>query len=261
MNKENSMSKPADFRELTCAQCRDGAGLEFEFTMAFQPIVDLPKKRIFAYEALARGPNGEGADFILAKVNATNLYSFDQACRVKAIQLAAELGMSEKLSINFNPNAIYKPELCLRSTLAAADTYGFDIRQIIFEFTEREAVVDPGHLSRILSYYQKTGFSTAIDDFGAGFSGLNLLSEISPNIVKLDRALIRGIDENTRKQIIVQHIVAMARQLNTKVIAEGIETQGEADTLSQLGIGLLQGYFFAKPAIARLTNLVIPNNL
>jgi EAL domain-containing protein (putative c-di-GMP-specific phosphodiesterase class I) len=106
MNKGNPVIKPADFRELTCAQCREGAGLGFEFTMAFQPIVDLPKKQIFAYEALVRGLNGEGADFILAKVNEANLYSFDQACQVRAIQLAAELGMSEKLSINFSPNGL-----------------------------------------------------------------------------------------------------------------------------------------------------------
>lgn len=246
------MSKPKDFCELTCAQCREGAGLDFDFTMAFQPIVDLSKRSVFAYEALVRGINGEGAGEILSKVNEANRYRFDQACRVKAIQLAAELGMTEKLSINFNPNAIYKPELCIRTTLSAADTYGFDVRNIIFEFTEGEAVVDAAHLRNIIDYYQKAGFSTAIDDFGAGYSGLTLFSNISPNLIKIDMALVRDIDKHIRKKIIVENTLAMAQQLNTRVIAEGVETVAEADTLKDLGIELLQGYLYAKPMVGQL---------
>ena len=102
-----------------------GAGLDFEFTMAFQPFVEAGTARIFGYEALVRGINGESAGEILGRVNDSNRYRFDQACRVKAIQLASELGLTGMLSINFLPNAIYRPENCIRTTLKAAEKAGF----------------------------------------------------------------------------------------------------------------------------------------
>lgn len=116
-----------------CAHCRGGAPLDFEFAFAFQPIVNLREGGIFAHEALVRGPNGEGAASVLARVNADNRYRFDQAARVKAIATAAALGLSEAVSINFLPNAVYQPQLCIRTTLQAAQAHGFPLERIIFE--------------------------------------------------------------------------------------------------------------------------------
>ncbi|WP_426108122.1 EAL domain-containing protein, partial [Massilia sp. TSP1-1-2] len=119
-----------------CKACRTDGELGFDFAYAYQPIVDLDSHTIYAHEALVRGPQGESAFSVLSQVDDSNRYQFDQACRVKAIRGAAELGMQELLSINFLPNAVYRPEACIRSTLAAALEYGFPIERIIFEVTE-----------------------------------------------------------------------------------------------------------------------------
>ena len=131
-----------------------GAGLDFDFTMAFQPIVNTQTKQIFAQEALARGTNNEPVAHLFAQINENNRYRFDQVCRAKAIQLAARLGVTSLLSINFMPNAVYQPELCLNTTLAAAERYGFPIERIIFEFTEDEKIQDRTHIRDIVRYYR-----------------------------------------------------------------------------------------------------------
>lgn len=120
------------------AECTRGEGLSFDFTMAFQPIVNVSGGFVFAQEALVRGTQGESAAAILSQVNDENRYRFDQACRVKAIRLASELGIASYLSINFLPHAIYRPESCIRTTLEAASTYNFSTGRIIFEMTEAE---------------------------------------------------------------------------------------------------------------------------
>ena len=235
-----------------CRACKSDDGLTFDFDYAYQPIVDLSRREIVAHEALVRGPNGESAFSVLSQVDDSNRYMFDQACRVKAIRGASELGMMELLSINFLPNAVYRPEACIRTTFAAAKEFRFPIEQIIFEVTEGEQVIDRPHLVNIFREYRRYGFHTAIDDFGAGYAGLNLLSEFQPDIVKVDMNLVRGIDTSAPKQIIVDGIVSMCRALDIKVLAEGIETAEERDCLRAAGIDLMQGYLFCRPAFRAL---------
>lgn len=239
----------------SCASCRDDEPLGFDFTMAFQPIVDVRSGTVFAQEALARGMNGEGAAAVFANVNDDNRYRFDQACRVKAIELAASLGVTSLLSINFLPNAVYQPELCIRATLAAAERYAFPIERILFEFTEQEPIKDHVHLRSIVDHYQKRGFQTAIDDFGAGYSGLNTLAELQTNYIKLDMALIRDIDRDRVRRAIVRGILQVCGELEIGVVAEGIESAAEFSVLEDLGVHLFQGYFFARPAFRALAVL------
>lgn len=231
-----------------CADCGTAEWLDFRFDYAYQPIVDLESRTVFAYEALVRGPSGEGAMTVLSQVNDQNRYRFDQACRVKAIKLAAELKVKELVSINFLPNAIYKPEVCIRTTLAAAKTYGFPLDRIIFEVTEGERVEDGPWFAEILREYKRRGFRTAIDDFGAGYAGMKLLSEFQPDIIKIDMDLVRNVDVNRARQAIVRSIVHLCTEMSIQVVAEGIETPAERDFLFDQGISLMQGYLFAKPA-------------
>jgi EAL domain-containing protein (putative c-di-GMP-specific phosphodiesterase class I) len=233
---------------LSCGKCQTDVPLAFDILFAYQPIIDLRTRTIFAHEALVRGPNGESAWSVLSKVSDDNRYAFDQACRVEAIRGAAMLGIAEMLSINFMPNAVYQPAACIRSTLNAAQQYGFPIERIIFEVTEGERVTDRAHLVYIVEEYRRFGFRTAIDDFGAGYAGLNLLSEFQPDIVKIDMDLVRDIDKHAAKQAIVRGIVAICAALNVRVLAEGIETPAERDFLHAAGIDLMQGYLFCKPA-------------
>lgn len=222
--------------------------------MAFQPILDVRNKRVFAYEALLRGSAGEGAGAILSQVTDANRYAFDQKCRVTAIELATHLALAQDaahLSINFLPNAVYEPKACIRLTLETARRTGFPLERIMFEFTESERLYT-AHLLNILTAYRDLGFKTAIDDFGAGYAGLDLLTKFQPDIVKLDMALIRDIDQSPVKRIMLRHNVNMLHDLGIQVVCEGVETQVEFDVLHDLGVELMQGYFFAKPEIRTL---------
>lgn len=237
---------------MSCIACKDGIGFDLPITMAFQPIVDIKAGTVFAQEALVRGAAGEGAATVLSQVSADNRYAFDQLCRTTAIELASGLGFAadgESLSINFLPNAVYEPRACIRVTLAAAMRTGFPVDRIIFEFTENEAI-ETGHLLNILRSYRAMGFRTAIDDFGAGFAGLGLLTKFQPDIVKLDMDLVRGIDQDRVKQVVVRNTLQMLRDLGTRPVCEGVETLGEYEVLAGLGVDLMQGYLFAKPALA-----------
>jgi len=247
--------KSTDCTKVTCSNCEDANTLEFDFSMVFQPIINCQSNNIFGYEALVRGLNGESAYSIISKVNESNRYAFDQLCRIKAIELAAKLGITSMLSINFLPNAIYKPERCIRTTLEAAKKYNFPIQNIMFEFTEVEKVEDTAHIKRVVDYYQSLGFKTATDDFGAGYSGLNLLADFQTDIIKLDMALIRDINSDKKRQLIVTHCLNMFRDLNITALAEGIETVEEYVWLKHAGVELMQGYLFAKPGFECLPNV------
>ena len=242
---------PNSAQTFGCRACVEDSALDFDFTMAFQPIIDLQNREIFAQEALVRGLNGESAGEIISKVNDGNLYKFDQMCRVKAVRLAAKLKINSFLSINFLPNAVYRPENCIRTTIKAATENNFPLDKIIFEITEVEKVSDNSHLKNIVTEYQRQGFKTAIDDFGAGYSGLNLLTVF----LKLDMELIRDIDTSFIKQTIVKGILHVADDLGIQIIAEGIETKNELDTLQDFGINFVQGFYFAKPSFESLAEL------
>ena len=244
--------KLTECERIFCNYCKDEENLGFDFTMAFQPIVNCKTDSIFGYEALVRGINGESAYAVISKVNEDNRYIFDQLCRIKAIALAAELGVDSMLSINFLPNAIYKPERCIRTTLEAAKKYNFPTQRIMFEFTEVEKITDSAHIKRVVEYYQSLGFTTATDDFGSGYSGLNLLADFQTDIIKFDMELIRNIGSDKVRQSIVTHSLNMLRELNITPLAEGIEILEEYTWLKAAGIELMQGYLFAKPGFESL---------
>lgn len=241
-----------------CAGCQNGEELGFDFAMAFQPIVDLSSRRTFAYEALVRGPQGQPAGSVLGQVTEANRYAFDQSCRVKAIEGAVAAGILEtdaKLSINFLPNAVYSPKACIQLTLKTAAAMNFPTDRLVFEFTENERMTDPQHVASIVAAYKQMGFGTALDDFGAGYAGLNLLARFQPDLIKLDMDLIRDIDKDRAKTAIVSSIVRLASDLGITVIAEGIESEAELAVLRDLGITLIQGYLLARPEFGVLPQI------
>lgn len=238
-----------------CSGCRDGNAFDIDFSMAFQPIVDVETGRPYAYEALVRGAAGEGAMTVLSQVTDDNRYAFDQACRVKAIEGAMAAGLlasGARLSINFLPNAVYSPVACIQLTLKTAAAAGLPTDRLIFEFTEGERMASPEHVETIIDTYRRMGFGIAIDDFGAGHAGLDLFARFQPDHVKIDMELVRDIDSDRRRQAIVRAMVAMCAELDTLLIAEGVETQAEAEALIGLGVRYLQGYFYAPPAFEAL---------
>lgn len=241
-----------------CRACRNGEDLDFAFTMAFQPILDAENGRIWGYEALVRGPGGQSAATILDRVTDETRYRFDQAARVKAIELAGRLFPKDdhtRLSINFMPNAVYEPAACIRASLEAARRVGFAHRRIMFEFTENERFRDIAHVKRIVAEYRRQGFLTALDDFGAGYAGLSLLANFRTDLIKIDMDLIRGVDADAGRGAIIAGLIAIARGLGVVVLAEGVETRAEFEALRDLGITLFQGYHFAKPLLEGLPDV------
>jgi EAL domain-containing protein (putative c-di-GMP-specific phosphodiesterase class I) len=230
-----------------CAACREGGAL-FPFSVAFQPVVDLQEGRIDAYEALVRGPAGEGAGSVLAQVTPESLYAFDQACRVKAIETAARLGIGRQLNINFLPNAVYDPRACIQTTLRTAARTGFPLNRLTFEIVESEVIADTRHLLNIIAEYHRHGFLIALDDFGTGYSGLARLVELKPDIVKIDRVLAQDCDTDRRRLAVIAGLVRMAGDLGVKVVIEGVERAEEVAALRSVGARFMQGFYFAKPA-------------
>ena len=155
------------------------------------------------------GPTASRRPTILDQVTDANRYPFDQAAG-SSRQGRGRARHRVPPRINFMPNAVYKPERCIRTTLEAARALDFPIERIIFEATEGEGVNDGRHL-RDPARLPAHGFMTAIDDFGAGYAGLNLLADFQPDVVKLDMALVRGVDTNCRVRRSWRGVLGMCR--------------------------------------------------
>lgn len=236
-----------------CQGCRSSTA-QFDLRMAFQPIVDVENAQVHAYEALVRGADGRGAGELLATLNDDNRYAFDQQCRVAAIEQAVEAGILDtdaRLSINFMPNAVYSPVACIQLTLQTSAACNFPTHRLNFEFTEDERM-DVDHTTNIIHTYRRMGFTTALDDFGAGHAGLGLLARFTPDFLKLDRALVSDIDTSLSRRMIVESVLRLAQGMGIGVVAEGVETRGEFDTLRALGVRYMQGYWLARPALGAL---------
>jgi EAL domain-containing protein (putative c-di-GMP-specific phosphodiesterase class I) len=176
------------------------------------------------------------------------LFNLDRAARLKAIEEASRFGVETNVFINFNPTSIYDPVYCLRSTVDAVERSGITADRIVFEVTESEEIRDTGQLLDILAFYRRAGFRVALDDLGAGYSSLNLLTELRPDFVKLDMTLVQGVDKDPYKATIAAKLLELAASLGVSTIAEGVETQEQWRWLLANGADYVQGYYFAKPA-------------
>ncbi|WP_417449763.1 EAL domain-containing protein [Kordiimonas sp.] len=222
----------------------------------FQPIVYASGPRAgdaFAHEGLFR--LRDTADNIIPPVHVFGvagksdlLFSLDLAARRKAVESAAEAKLAGKIFINFNPSSVYDPAYCLRTTASSIAESGLRAEDVVFELTETHMARDKAHLKGILAFYRNAGFGVALDDIGSGWSGLNMLHEMRPDYVKLDMDLVRDVDTDSFKQVIVRNLISIARENGIQTIAEGIETVAEADFLRGVGADFLQGYYFGHPA-------------
>ncbi len=217
----------------------------------FQPIVSLRDGSVFGYEALSRGPEktcmeSPGSLFEYAEKN-KYLWELELLCRSKAIEAAEKIGKEPKLFINVNPNIINDPKFKKGFTRKYLQSHSMNPDRIIFEITEKEAVIDSEDFMTTVRNYKDQNFQIAIDDAGAGFSGLKMISDIKPHYIKLDMDLIRNIDKDVTKQSLVKSMAEYATLSNTSLIAEGIETREELEKLINIGIHYGQGYFIQKP--------------
>jgi EAL domain-containing protein (putative c-di-GMP-specific phosphodiesterase class I) len=187
--------------------------------------------------------------------SAAGIYSFDQACRVKAIGLAARLNLDASLNLNFLPNSIPRSTEYLYATLRASEEAGIPAHRLVFEVTETEYLQHAGNVERVFDTHASCRFGTAIDDFQLGFTALRRLAEHQPTYIKLDRHLIADIHQNRMRQVIVRGIRRLCSRLSVTLVAEGVEQSDEYQWLREAGIRMFQGYYFAQPAFEALTRV------
>ena len=230
------------------------------YSFAYQPIVDTKRRRIDSFEALVRGPNGEGADWVMGQMNAQKLRQFDIDARLQAIALAGELQLAVRLNLNLLPDSVEAAgSTALTSTVDMATLAGLKVEQLVLEVSERDVIRNTQAFVARANLCRSLGVRFAIDDFGAGYSGLNLLADFQPESVKLDMVLVRDVHSKGPRQAITRGVLRTCEDLGIDVIAEGVETIDEYHWLFDEGIHLFQGYLFAKPGFERLPAAHFPD--
>lgn len=217
----------------------------------FQPIVSLLDGEVFGYEALSRGPQGSllerPDDLFPAAEQFNKVWELEFLCRSKALARANDLPKDKMMFINVDPNIINDPRFQKGVTLEMLAYYKIDASNIIFEITERNSIEDYKSFRKVLDHYTSQGYKIAIDDMGSGYSGLKLLAETQPQFIKIDMDLVRNIDKDVLKQALLKAFNEFSVVANMKMIAEGIETMDELQTLIAIGIPYGQGYLLQRP--------------
>lgn len=213
--------------------------------MAYQPIVSWRNRGVYSYEALfrttAKDVNGpmEMLDFA---ERTHRLHDVGRAIRARVAEDARALCRETLLFVNLHPSDLEDPELYRSSSPLAAIA-----DRVVLEITERASLAHMDDLTGKISALRGLGYRVAIDDLGAGYAGLTTFAQVQPEFVKLDGSLVRGIEKDRARQVVVASMMDVARDLRTDVIAEAIETVTERRMLEQLGVDLMQGYLFCRP--------------
>jgi len=221
----------------------------------FQPIVSLRDGSILGHEALSRITgtseitNPEELFELAGTYN--RLWDLELLCRTTALETAylwMKPPYDKKLFLNVNPNVMHDIKFKQGFTKEYLSKYGITPEKIVFEITERNAIYDMNGFKGTISHYKNQNYQIAIDDAGAGYSGLTLISDINPHFIKLDINLIRDINTDSMKFALVKSMIELSRIANIYLIAEGVETKEELSTLINLGVQYGQGYFLQKPS-------------
>ena len=234
-------------------------------TTHFQPIFQAGSMALWGYECLMRGTTADGQKLSPATIiqwaqQEQLIFMLDRVCRETHLRNAGLAGLPKHaaLLINFMPTAIYKPEFCLQTTMAAAKQADIDPSRIIFEVVEQYEVPDPEHLRGILQYYRDHGYRVALDDLGSGYAGLELLADLEPDLVKIDRDLVSKSVKSMMHRSVVGALVQIGHDNDKLVLAEGIETADELRLMTHLGCDLMQGFYLGKPAAVPATEPLCP---
>lgn len=220
----------------------------------FQPIISLRNGSIFGHEALSRGPEHsifKNPELLFNyAIKYDKIWELELLCRTKSLeslQKHHQTPIKTKLFLNVNPNIIHDIKFKQGFTKRYLNDFSFQPDQIIFEITEKGNLANVDDFKKTVQNYKAQNYQIAIDDAGAGLSGLNMISDIRPHYIKLDMNLIRDIDTDSTKQALVKSMVEFAKLSNTKLVAEGIETKEELLALIDFGVNYGQGYFIQRP--------------
>lgn len=216
----------------------------------YEPIVEVASRTVFAYEALARGPAGSElhSPTVLFEraVEERLVFELDVLCRRRALEGATDLPSGTKLFVNFRPTTFHDPSFraeAIERTLARCRLSPADI---VFEISEQESIENYWLFREVRDYYRAMGFQIALDDTGAGYSSLSAVMELSPEFIKVDREFVQGIDQDLARQELLRALHTVAQRIGSRIIAEGLDTLEELETLRVLGIPFGQGWLFGK---------------
>ncbi len=217
----------------------------------YQPIVDLKQKATVGYEALTRlvedGPLSNIPLLFEVARDCGKIKEFDEICVESALRSAQKIQPGRKLFINLNQETLIDSKIMNR---LFRDRGNVRLGDLVIEVTEQSILREFDKLSHALSELRHHGASVAIDDLGGGAVSLRDVAILKPDFIKFDRSLVRQIDKSVTKQQIILSMILFANGIHAATTAEGIETQRECETVMMCGIGLAQGYFFAKPGEA-----------
>ncbi|MCX7874233.1 MAG: EAL domain-containing protein [Caldimicrobium sp.] len=224
---------------------------EERLSVYFQPVVDR-NAVVLGHECLIRGVRADGtivspANLLDLAIKTGNIFHFDRLCRETCVKAVAKAGLRDKLVfINFIPTSIYDPATCLQTTISWVYSLGLRPENIIFEVVESQKVEDLKHLSEILNTYREGGFKVALDDVGTGYASLELLVLLKPDIIKIDREIVRLVHGDPLKKSLINALVQISRENGIKVLAEGVEHREDFEYLRDK-VDYFQGYYFSKP--------------
>jgi EAL domain-containing protein (putative c-di-GMP-specific phosphodiesterase class I) len=221
-----------------------------EITTRFQPVVDLQRGGVLGYEALSRGPAGTNHNplnlFELA-AQADLVFELDRHCRRRALRSIKDLPPSAKLFLNVFPASMYDPDFEGTSLIRLLEGLGLGPDRIVLEISEKYAIENYTLFVESLQNFTNMGFSIAVDDIGAGYSGLEKVAHLNPKYLKFDMQLVRDIDASYIRREMARALKAFADKMDSTIIAEGIEREGELKTCVELGIHYGQGFLLGRP--------------
>lgn len=226
--------------------------IEKTLDFAFQPIIHTNSGKLFAIEALLRNTKEAGFNSIFNCFDDAFhdgiLYQFDLMLRKKAIKKFKKVDIENiKMFYNLDNRLLQMPDFSYGNTQKLLSDNNLSKDRLCFEISERNSINNPASITSTINQYKLEGFNIAIDDFGTGISGLQLLYYSDTDFIKLDRFFINNIEKDSKKKLFCSSIIDMARIMNIKVIAEGLETKEEFYTCKDLGVDFVQGYLIQKP--------------
>ncbi|WP_457574716.1 EAL domain-containing protein [Desulfolithobacter sp.] len=225
--------------------------LKKQIKVLYQPILNFANGRIYGWEALSRGPKGSifrspVTLFDFAEKSG-ELFALEKSCREKAIASFGSILPEQKIFINIHPRTLADPEFTPGKTREILWKYNCEPKNIVFEITEKHSIKDFSVFHKTLDHYRNQGFKIALDDVGAGYSGLWSMAELRPDFIKIDMDLVRNIDRNPIKRALMETLVTFAEKVSSRIIAEGIETETELNAIIDMGVHFGQGYYIARP--------------
>ncbi|WP_096156780.1 MULTISPECIES: EAL domain-containing protein [Bacillus] len=224
-----------------------------QISLLAQPIMEVSNGKIKAWEFLTRGPKNSMMEsplklFSVAK-QTNKLFALEMLILEKAFQLIKEAKCKERVFLNFTPTSLNNINLMGEVQRLLSKYPAITPNNIVIEVTEQDSIDGLVNFEQNIKELRKFGFKIAVDDTGAGYASLHTISKIMPDIIKIDRSVIKDIDSNRVKETMLQGLLLIAKETNSLVVAEGIERREEVQVLTRNKVDLAQGYFYAKPHI------------